>query len=201
MDNVIIIGAGGHALSVLESAECRIAGFIDEFKTGSYYQYKIIGNSIYDINDRWKYSYHIAIGNVLVRNRWREVIEALGLKMTSIIDRTANVSDSATVKEGCYIGKMAVIDANVVVGKNCIVNTGAIIEHGSIIGNDSNISTGAVINGDVVTGERVMIGSNSVCNGQLEIKDDVTVGSGAVVVGDVRSNVTVVGVPAKEIAL
>jgi sugar O-acyltransferase (sialic acid O-acetyltransferase NeuD family) len=198
----ILIGAGGHALSVIDCMDKNdIAGFIDEFKQGEFEGFKILASSLYDLKDKESYNYHIAIGNVEVRERWKHVVDKLGLELVNVISEDAKVSKNSRIGTGNFIGKNAVIDAGVVIGDNNIINTGAIIEHGSIIYNNCNISTLAVLNGDVEVGSGAFIGSNAVCNGQLFIGSEAVVGSGAVVTKSVDAGTTVVGIPAKEIAL
>jgi sugar O-acyltransferase (sialic acid O-acetyltransferase NeuD family) len=199
---IILIGAGGHASSVLDCIDRKdVDGFIDEFKQGEYNGIKILSSSLYDLEGKEKHKYHIAIGNVEVRERWKHVVDKLGLELVNVVAEEARVSTSAKIGKGNFIGKNAVIDACVEIGDNNIINTGAIIEHGSSVGENCNIATLAVLNGDVKVGNQVFVGSNAVCNGQLAIGDGATVGSGAVVTRSVEAGATVVGVPAREIAL
>ena len=200
MRKIVLIGAGGHALSVLDSVDRkRVAGFIDEHKFGAIHGFDILGNSIEEIENRNDYIYHIAIGDVPARSRLYRMIKGFGLKVETIVDKTATISNFSEVNEGCYIGKHVVIDADVKLEENVLVNTGAIIEHGTRIGRNSNISTGAIINGDVEIERNVFVGSNTVCNGQLIIGKGSIVGSGAAVVSSVQDGLTVAGVPAKEL--
>lgn len=60
---VILIGAGGHAASVSDSANMagiQIVGYVDEVKTGRYLG-RTIFKRIEDIPDYRSYLYHIAI--------------------------------------------------------------------------------------------------------------------------------------------
>ena len=47
--------------------------------------------------------------------------------------------------------------------------------------------------------DEVFLGSGATVNGQLQIKKQSIIGSGSVVIRDVKSNVTVVGNPARVI--
>ena len=67
------------------------------------------------------------------------------------------------------------------------------------IHNHVNLSTNSTLNGDVIVEAGGFIGSGTVINGQITVGKWALVGSGAVVIRDVKTNSTVVGVPAKEI--
>ena len=73
------------------------------------------------------------------------------------------------------------------------------MEHECHVGKHCHISTKAVINGGVIVEDEVFLGSGATVNGQLQIKKQSIIGSGSVVIRDVKSNVTVVGNPARVI--
>ena len=198
----VFIGAGGHSLSVIDCFnKDEIAGFIDAHKDGLHAGFPILARSIYEFKDRHKYKYHISIGDRDYREKIRNELEELGLELVNVIAKEAIVSERTIIGKGNFIGKNVVINAGVEIGDNNIINTGAVIEHGCSIGNNSAVAALAVLNGDVKIGDGVIIGSNAVCNGQISIGDYATVGSGAVVTKNVEARTTVVGIPAREIAL
>lgn len=88
---VILVGAGGHAASVSDSARMagiHIVGYVDEVKTGRYLG-RTIFKRIEDIPDYRSYLYHIAIGSCEARARWYKYIKQLGLPFINIIDPSA----------------------------------------------------------------------------------------------------------------
>ena len=199
---IIIIGAGGHALSVVDSAEAadlEIAGFVDEHKEGSWAGYPILGKSIDDIENPKAFRYHIAIGDCLDRYEWYNILRSRDLYLANIIDPTAIVSDNSDMGVGNYIGKLAVIVSGSIIGNNNIINTKALVEHGCSVWSHSNISTNATLNGDVCVENCVLVGSGATCNGQLTIGHNSKVGSGAVVTKNVLPNSIVVGIPARAV--
>jgi len=200
MEGIVLIGAGGHALSVIDSMHSLGflgPGLIDELQTGEYLGYPIFGPGIEDVPDYQTAKYHIAIGDVANRKKWYDRIQKSGLQMVNIIDPTATVSRYAWMGTGNYIGKGAVIIAGVGIGDNNLINTMALVEHGSRIGSHTNISTRSTLNGDVMVGDMAYVGSSATCNGQLEIGECAVIGSGAIVTKDVPAYTTVVGVPAR----
>lgn len=203
MKNLIIIGAGGYAKSVLDSLnhfEYKMIGFIDDYKSDKeHLGYPILGNNIEDIKNPEGFFYFIAIGNNAKRTEWFTKIKSMNLTLINIIDQSAIISEHAQIGEGCFVGKMAIINSNVVVGSNCVINTKALLEHGCNIGNHVNVSTNTVLNGDVQVDDLAFVGSCSVINGQLKIGKNVMIGSGAVVISDIPDHSTAVGIPAKVI--
>lgn len=204
MKNLIIVGAGGYAKSVLDSVDYmnfKMVGFIDDIKPeGSEHQgYPIIGNTIDCIPNPEKNVYFIAIGNNDKRKKWFEILKSHNLSLINVIDRSALVSPYSTIGEGCFIGKLAIVNHDASVGDNCVINTRALLEHGCRISSHVNISTNCTLNGDVICEEGCFVGSGAVCNGQLTIGAWGLVGSGAVVIKNVLPHTIVVGCPAKEI--
>lgn len=204
MKNLIIIGAGGYAKSVLDSVDhmnFRMVGYLDDIKSvGNYHQgYPILGNKIDCVERPEDYVYFVAIGNNTKRKFWFDKLKERKLSLINVIDKSALVSHAATIGEGSFIGKLAILNHGSSVGDNCVINTRALIEHGCIINNHVNVSTNATLNGDVVCEEGCFVGSGSVINGQLTIGEWSLVGSGSVVIKNVQAHTTVVGVPAKEI--
>lgn len=204
MKNLIIVGAGGYAKSVLDSVDhmnFRMVGYLDDIKPiGTDHQgYPVLGNTIDSIENPEDYVYFVAIGNNAKRKSWFDKLKEHQLSLINVIDRSALVSHAATIGEGSFIGKLAILNHGSSVGDNCVINTRALIEHGCIIKDHVNVSTNATLNGDVICEEGCFVGSGTVVNGQITIGAWGLVGSGAVVIRNVKSNTTVVGVPAKEI--
>lgn len=200
--NVIIIGAGGYAKSVIDSLDDKyiITGFIDEYKTAhQHLGYPILGKKLDDLEKIEEYSYFIAIGDNKDRKYWFDKLKEHNLNIITVIDKSAIVSKHAMIEEGCFIGKMAIVNSNAYVGCNSIINTRALVEHGCIVGQHVNVSTNTVLNGDVKVGPGCFIGSCSVVNGQLLIGEWAIIGSGAVVVRNIEGYTVNVGIPAKKI--
>lgn len=200
MDKLILIGAGGHSRSVVDSIDrtkYEICGFIDENKKGKHIGLPIFGSRIDDISDFVGYKYFVAIGDVYCRKVWFDKVKSMGLDLINIVDKTAIVSESVTIGSGNFIGKMAIINAGSKIGDNNVINTKALVEHECIIGNHNHLSTNSVINGNVIVESNVFVGSSAVFNGQLKIAHDSVIGSGSVVIRDIPANVTVVGNPAR----
>lgn len=203
LKKIIFIGAGGYAKSALDSLDNNLYkcyGFIDSSNQKStHLGLPILGRKVRDVQDYQNYSYFISIGDNKSRKEWFELVKSMGLNVISIIDKTAIVSEMATLGEGCFVGKMAIINSMAEIKNNVIINTKALIEHGCYVSDHANISTNSVINGDVCVGVGTHIGSCSVVNGQLQIGNWSIIGSGAVVTRNVPEYSIFAGIPAKKI--
>lgn len=198
--NLILIGAGGFAKSVIDSINEKIyniTGFVDDIKSGTHLNYPIISNKLENLENKDSYCYFIAIGDNKKRTYWYNKIIENNLEVINVIDKTAILSSNITYGRGIFVGKLAIINSDVRIGENVIVNTKALLEHGVRVGHNSNISTNTVINGDVQIGKNCFIGSSSVINGQLIVGDNSIIGSGSVVIRDIEKNVVVAGIPTK----
>ncbi len=201
MEQLVVIGAGGYAKSVLDSIDYynyRVMGFLDEFTNNTeHLGHPVLWHALDDVQNAEKLVYFIAIGNNQRRKIWYDRLVTRRLRLINVVDRSAIISPEAIIGNGCFFGKMAIINSKAVIGNDCIINTKALVEHGCTVNNHVNISTNSVINGDVTIGEGSFIGSCSVTIGQRNIGKWSTVGAGAVVTKDVEDHVTVAGVPAR----
>ena len=200
MIRLIMIGGGGHALSVADSLdpeEMEIVGCINEVNDLTLPGIPLIGRSLEEIPDAENYAYFIAIGDNENRKRWFENLQSKGLKIVNIIDKTAQIAASSRIGTGCFIGKYAVVNAEAKVGNNCIINTRAVVEHECRVGDHAQMATGAIINGKTVVGEEAFLGSGCVCNDKITIGRGAVIGSGTVVIRDIPPEVTAVGNPAR----
>ena len=201
-EKLIIIGAGGHSKSVVDSIDqniYQIEGFLDDNKTGMHIGYPIIGKKLEDIEQYKNYKYFVAIGNIPARKMWFETLQKYEVDIINIIDKTAIISSSSKIGIGNFIGKYSIINADASIGNNNVINTKALVEHECIVGNHTHLSTNSVINGNVTIKDCVFLGSCSVCIGQLTVGENSTIGAGSVIINDVEEDVTVVGVPGKVI--
>lgn len=198
--NLILIGAGGFAKSVIDSVDEKIyhiSGFIDDIKSGTHLGYPILSDNLNDIPNKEDYYYFISIGNNQKRTYWYEKLVKNNLNIINVIDETAILSANITYGKGIFIGKLAIVNSDVRIGENVVLNTKSLLEHGVKVESNANVSTNATVNGDVKIGKSCFIGSSSVINGQISIGENSIIGSGSVVIRNVDKNVVVAGIPSK----
>ncbi|HJE65826.1 MAG TPA: acetyltransferase, partial [Campylobacter avium] len=169
-DEILIIGAGGHALScvdVIESeARFKIAGFVDNEANKTGLDYEILGNDdeLKSLRKKYKFAF-LAIGQTKSANpriRLFEKLKSLDFIMPTIISPRAYISKYAQIDtEASIIMHNVLVNAGAKVGKACILNTNSLLEHGCVVEDFSHISTCAVVNGDCVVKRASFLGSNT----------------------------------------
>ena len=95
-----------------------------------------------------------------------------GLKLTSIINPTAHVCESANIGLGVYVAAKAVVSSRASISDNCIINCGVTVGHDVKIGEFSSLNPGVVIGGNSTIGKNVLIGANSVIKQGLKISEN-----------------------------
>lgn len=207
--NLLLVGGGGHCLSVIESIEStglfNIIGISDnpERMGESVLDYKIMisDNEILNLKvDDLKCI--ITIGQIktpIPRIQAYNFLKQNNLSIATIIDPGSIVSKRSTIEEGTVILRNSFINSGVKIGYNCIINTGAIIEHSSIIGNHVHISTGTIVNGDCNIGDRCFVGSGAIISNGLSVCPDTIIGAGCIVLSDIKVPGTYLGNPARRI--
>ena len=191
MNDIVLIGGGGHCKSVIEviehQQEYNIAGIIDqpEMLGNEVLGYKVIGNDGDLIDMSRKYVNAIItlgqIGNPRKRIELFNLAIESGFELPVIISPRAYVSKHSKVGKGTIVMHDVLINANTTVDENCIINSKALIEHDCIIESHCHISTQAIINGGVVVGERSFVGSNSTTKQGIVIEKESFIKAGSVV--------------------
>ena len=200
MEDIILLGTGGHAHSVVDSIEqagkYNIVGFFDtaEMLGKHYRDYKVL-----DTDDAMKKYYEKGLRNAFItigfmghgdiRNRLYKQLKDAGFTIPNIIDNTAVISKDSKLGDGIFVGKNAIINANAEIGRMCIINTGAIVEHDCMIGAFSHIAVGSVLCGGVTVGEQTLIGANSTVIQGKTIGKHCVIGAGTIISKDIQDKV------------
>ena len=209
MASLLLLGAGGHARVVAETAlstgRFTSIAFLDDRCSGlgelpDQLGWPVIGpfSAAHDhqICQQFQAAL-VAVGKAAVRLQWLPRLAAAGYELPVVIHPTAWISPSAQLGAGSVVFAQASIQAQAVIGSGAILNTGCSVDHDAQLGNGVHICPGARLAGEVQVGDRSWIGIGSSVIQQIRIGDDVTVGAGAAVVRDLPNGVTAVGVPAR----
>ena len=190
-ENIILIGAGGHALSCIDVIEQEnkynihgLVGLKDEVgKKISGYDVIATQDELVDLSKDFRYAF-IAIGqikNVKLRIDLYESVLNTGFKIPSIISPQSFISRTVQIGEGTIIMNGVILNSGVRIGNNCIINSKALIEHGTQVADHCHISTGAILNGDCVVESKSFVGSGAVVKHGITIKTSSFVNMGQIV--------------------
>ena len=198
MDDIILVGAGGHARSCLDvielSGQYKIAGLVEKSEKNdpNNLGYPVLGTD-YDLQDlRQNYSKAlITVGQIRsskTRVKVFHLLDELDYTLPVIVSPRAYVSKHAQIGPGTIIMHDVIVNTNAKIGKNCIINNKALIEHDASIGDHCHISTGAIMNGEVTVGTESFIGSGVITKQCISIGNHCIIGAGVVLKNDVESN-------------
>ncbi len=202
---IILLGSGGHAKSVVDAIEAsglyKIAGFVSpaEETAFGYHGYRNIGGDekLQELFDSGIHDAFVGVGYVgqdKVRNRLYGQLKEIGYNLPVIIDPTAVLARDVCAGEGTFIGKMAVVNANASIGKMTIINTASIIEHDCVIENFCHISVGSILCGGVSIGEGSFVGAGTTVIQGVKIGEGCMIGAGSLVLREVSSQKKIFGI-------
>ncbi len=210
LEKVIIIGAGGHARSVLdilkENNEYEVVGCIDsdypnKTKLEKMEDVDIIGRDEH-LEDYYKKgisNVFVAIGDNETRKKLYEKVVEIGYTPINVISRHSYISKNCILGTGICVMHGAVINVNGSIGNGCIINTNSSVDHDCEVEDFVHVAPGVAISGMTKIGEGTHIGTNVAVIDNLTIGKWCYIGAGAAVVKDISDYSMVYGVPAKEI--
>ena len=201
MDNILLIGAGGHARSCIDVIELagqyKIVGLVEKDESNSKRNlgYPIVGTDEDLPNLRKKYQYAvITVGQIksaAIRVQLFNMLKDLEYKLPLIVSPRSHISRHSKIGTGTIILHDVIVNANAEIGQNCIINNKALIEHDVVIGDHCHIATGAILNGEIQVGEGTFIGSGVVTIQSIKIGKNCVVGAGYVIKNRLPDNRTI----------
>ncbi len=202
-NQLLVIGAGGHARVVIDVA--RAAGFnpiaaLDPASVGSICNGVDVigGDSLADsmFANGVRHAV-VAIGDNALRSKFGKRLRDIGFELPPIAHPSAILSPSARIGDGTVIMPLAVVNAAATIGTMVIVNTGAVIEHDCVIGDGAHIAPGCRLGGTVLVGRETLIGIGSVVRPGAHVGDHATIGAGSTVIENIDGHRVATGCPAK----
>lgn len=191
MISLIVVGAGGHAVSCIDLLEqtngVKIVGVVgQQTEVGT----TVCGYPVLGVDARLTELRALASGALVAVGQirspdlrielYRQLV-ALDYELPVIVAPAAYRSRHANINVGTVVMPGAIVNAGVEVGVNCIINSRALLEHGVAVGDHCHISTAAVVNGDAVIGEGTFVGSGAVVREGVRIGRRCVIGMGALV--------------------
>lgn len=205
MEEIIVIGYGGHAKSLVDIIEregkYKIAGFIAKNK-GEEIQYR--GYKILASDDELETLFNDGIryvamgigfmGKGEIRRKIYKKLKKIGYKFPFFIDPSAAVANDVQIEEGTMIGKTVVLNSGAKIGKMAIINTAAVIEHECVIGDFTHVSVGTKLCGNVTIGNNCFIGAGTTIIQDCHIGKNTLIGAGGLVLNDIPDGKKKIGI-------
>lgn len=186
MENLLIIGAGGHGKVVAEAAKLggrfnKIA-FLDDWNLENVLGCHVVGGieDYKSLKEEYKYAF-VAIGNNKVRLNLIKNLLNEGYIVPKIIHPKAVVSEYSDIDVGTVILAGAVINVDTKIGKGCILNINSTLDHDSIISDGCHISSGAVIRSMVRVKRLSTVKANACITQGKTIEEEMTINAGETV--------------------
>ena len=203
---VILVGAGGHATSVIDallSGGRRPAFLLDDdpAKRGRILGEALIRGSLADLSGEELRHYPILVSIAKNPIRQRIVLEltSRGATLCGVRHPSAILSQHATIHPTVQIMAGVIVNAGAVVNAHAVLNTGCIVEHDVQVAEFAHIGPGAVLSGAAVVEEGAFVGSGATLCPFVRLGRASTLGAGAVAVRDVAPQSVAVGIPARPI--
>jgi len=208
-NGLLIIGAGGHALSILdfllEIAGGQVLGLVD--RSAGATQARIMGLPVWGEEE--------ALGRFASKKRpalimgvgctesdlgrWvlYNSLKEKGFSFCTVIAPSAVVSARSELGEGSVIMRLAMVGTGARLGEAGIINTAAVVEHDCRLGSNVHVASRATLLGRVESGDHVLFGAGCVVRQQVKISSRVTIGAGSVVLEDLPPGSVCYGNPCK----
>ena len=206
--SLYIYGASGHAKVVIDIAEkmggWEIRGVLDD--NAALVGRQILGHTIsgglrhVDFLDSENDFIFVAIGANATRRHIAGELAAKGFRFPVVIHPSATIARDVVIGDGTVIMAGAVVNPATTIGRLCILNTCSSVDHDNNLGEAVHISPGAHLAGNVKVGDESWVGIGSNVIEGCVIGSRCIIGGGAAVIGNLPSDVTAVGVPARVIA-
>lgn len=142
----------------------------------------------------------LGIGQPRLREKLHLLLSAKGFTFPVLRHPSAILGPRTEVGAGSVLMAGSILETHVRVGLHALINVHVSVTHEGRIGDFCSLGPGVHLAGAVTLGQRCDLGVGAVVRPCVQLGDDVIVGAGAAVVKDHRGPVTLVGVPAEQLA-
>ena len=200
--SIVILGSGGHAISVANiahSCNMSVIAFVDENQSGS----KVLGIPVISkqqcIDNHQAANFAIAIGDNSVRELvyYEYKSELPTSKFPALMPQSAVIGIKSEIGDGSVIMPQANVGPNSNVDLFCILNTSSSIDHDCDMKSFSSIAPSVTAGGNVKIGIRSALSIGTIVKNGMIIGDDVVIGANSYVNKAIDSNIIAYGSPCK----
>ena len=197
MNTLAIIGSGGHANVIAETAKLigwKNVIFFDKQKIKikkDHFHINMISAKIDKID-----GIIVGIGDNATRVKYYNNLKKYK-KFINIIHPSAIISSNVKLDKNCFVSANTVINSYSKLSHSVIINTGAIVEHDCICKKGVHISPRSILGGNVIIKQLSWVGMSSIIKNNTVINENVIIGAGSLVLQNINKNQTVFGYPVK----
>jgi sugar O-acyltransferase (sialic acid O-acetyltransferase NeuD family) len=199
---LVIIGAGGHAVSVAETvvaAGNELVAFVSSDSQGQ----ELLGRPVFEQIPENHITnggfLAIAIGDNSTRERvWHKLRETIDQdRFPTLIHPSSSVSQFAVIGAGTVVLQGAIVGSSANVGVGCLLNSGSITEHECKLGDFASLGPNTTLGGRVTIGQRSAISIGATVKHGVHIGNDTVVGAQSYVHSDLGAEIVAFGIPAR----
>ena len=139
----------------------------------------------------------IANGEPYVRKVLLAKLEAWNICLATLVDRTAVVSQTASIGVGSVIFPNCYVSSQAVIGRNVAIVAGSMVGHDSRLGENCTISGHVNIGGACKIGCETYIGMGAQLKEKTSVGSGAIIGMGSIVFADVPDEVIAMGNPCR----
>lgn len=208
MQDVVIVGCGGHGRELLDTIRAcnqleptwSVLGFVDDAPQHPDRVERLDMTVLGPIEWLTEHPgpYALGVGTSTARFGLSLLLSEFGASPISVIHPRASIGCDCTLGDGVVIYERSTVTTNVIIGEDTHLNVGCTVQHDSVIGAFVQFSPGVFGNGDCVIGDEVFLGTGVIVTRGCSIGSGVRVGAGAVVLDDVAPGATVYSIAATE---
>ena len=201
---LVIVGAGGHAVSVTNVAlSCGfdVIAYVDDAKAGT----RLMDVPVIDQQECLRlyarYSLFVAIGDNALRERvsleYKQ--DFPNAHFPSLIHPSSVIGAASKVAEGVVVMPLVNVGPNSDIGNFCILNSSSSVDHDSVLHDFASLAPGSICGGSVNIGTRSVISIGAVVKHGVNIGADTVIGAKSYVHRSIGNNVIAYGTPCKKI--
>jgi acetyltransferase EpsM len=203
VENLILIGAGGHGKDVCDAALRQgrdVVGFVDDDQ--ELWGRSVLGRPVLggldNLSSMARGAVVIAVSSIEAKRRIAARLAQAEVPIAPpILHPSAIVSPFAQIEDGAVVLGGAVVQADARVSRHAYVHTASSVSHDVRVGEYVSLHPWVQIGGGAHLGEGCFVGIGATILPNVRIGDGTIVGAGAVVLHDLPAYVTAVGVPAR----
>ncbi|MGB6191234.1 MAG: NeuD/PglB/VioB family sugar acetyltransferase [Terracidiphilus sp.] len=211
MEEIVVIGGGGHArvvLSILGKLKrFNILGYTDLRDHGPLLGHPFLGPDsglAAIVTAHPALNVAIGVGQVGLGDRRRDLWTRLAgaaprLLFPAIVSPHAVVNEDVVLGDAAVVMDGVVVNCGVRIGRGAILNTHATIEHDVVLEEWVHIAPGATLSGGVTVGHDSMIGAGATVIEGIRIPPDTFIGAGSTVIDSLTEPGVYAGSPARRI--